>query len=1052
MKKNLILLGTLPIALLAGTLVLNSSDKSEGTYETRTISHITLPSSANGLYEYYAAIRGDVSQEDFNRIYHEASLLPVNRSTLTWDSHGPDNIGGRTRAILIDNQDFTHIYAGSVSGGLFESTDRANYWRPVEQFTENLAVSSMAQTPDGVLYVATGTFVELTSGNESSGANGNGIYKNNSDGSFSQIPGTENYSYVNEIVADTVHNNVWFSTSAGLKLYNPLDNSITNVSSGISTGDAMSSRALSISPDGQVIVAAMGASRTYVSNNNGVSFIDVTSSANSVSPIPASLGNVCYSVSHEKADNGNYYIYASASSGGAYLSGVYMSENNGIDWEVIAPANNQQPGSFSPFSTGSGSGQGYYNNIISAVKGNPKKVFLGGIDTYSWATTGNWTQLSQWFLPQTSSQYVHADNHEMKWDKYGRLYIGNDGGVQISDDGGETFFPANRGYNVTQFFAIGASAHGDLIGGTQDNGTLTNYHDNTTWHEFDEVTGGDGFSSEISFINRNILFTTLYYGAMFRSADRGENATLFVPAEFATAGADNEDCVPGSTGADGCGQFYTNICLWENPNDLASEDSITFIPSQAYDAGDVVMVPSQTTQTSINYTTTVALTYDDTLTFNSGLTTDDSLITSKLPSNDYNLAVFPYTIVAGSHPLAAGDSVYFTTLDTTIEVLSVQVIPHYFGTNPNEPGEFADMGNEPEIYGVSWDTLVVQDTYQSWMAMGQGGGYGVYLTRNALRLSAASDEWFKVADGIGSVSYMEFSQNGDFLYVGTFSGTLYRLGGFNDIYSPAKTDDPLTGAVKDTLIDINGGGTIQTTFVNCGSFGAPVTGIAVEADPSHVVITLGNYSGTGKVRQSFNADGGAPNFAATAGSLPQINSSALPCYSVVMVDASTYIVGTDLGIYISENGGTTWQNSSGGIGNTPVFDMKINWRTYNEGCLRPNEVYAGTHGRGIWSSADYLNLPSDQDNLTSAKYISNMNVYPNPVNDYGTIAFALEEATNVTVQIFNLSGQVVREISQNNMTAGNNNVKFDANDLPKGAYIIRLTAGEKIETSKFIKH
>ena len=1050
MKKNLILLGTLPIALLAGTLVLNSSDNSEGTYQTRSTSKLAETNSAQGMLEYYDLLRGEYTREDYLRVVEEAKAIPENRSILTWDSHGPDNIGGRTRAILIDKNDFTHIYAGSVSGGLYESTDRANFWKPVEQFSENLAISSMCQTMDGTIYVATGHQQEQSSGSQNAydtGANGNGVYVMNSDGSFSQIAGTSSYNWINEIVTDTVTNEVWMATNDGLKLYNPGSGTISDVTSGMTTGDATTCSALSISPDGQVIVAAMANSKTHVSLDGGSTFINVTNSSNSASPIPLGFGRVEYAVSHEKADNGNYYIYASAAS--QYLTGIFMSENNGIDWTQIAPANNQQPGSFSPFSTGGGSGQGTYNNIITAVKGNPKKLILGGIDTYSWATTGNWTQLSQWFLPPQSDQYVHADNHEMKWDKYGRLYIGNDGGIQISDNEGQTFFPANRGYNATQFFAIGASAHGDVIGGTQDNGSLSNYHDNSTWHEFEEVTGGDGFSAEISFINRNILFTSIYYGAIYRSADRGENVGLFVPSEFQPSTANfNLGCTPGAT-TGGCGQFFTNMKLWENPNDLNSTDSINFIPSEGYTAGETVLIPSLTTQINIEYVTPTDLTYDDTLAFNAGLTTDDSLVTSAVPSNDYNLAVFPYTITFGAHPLQPGDSVYFTTLDTTIEVLSVQTIDHYYGTNSNEPGEVVDMGNEPEIYGVSWDTVTVQDTYQSWMAIGLGGGDGVWLTRNALRLSADADEWFKVVDGIGSVATMEFSQDGEHLFIGTWNGSLYRLSGLAGVYSPAKVDDPANGVIADTLIDLNGLGTVQTTLTNLGNFGSPVTGIAVEADPSHVVITLGNYAGSGKVRESTDALGSSnSSFSAATGNLP----TGLPCYSVVMVDPSTWVVGTDLGIYITENGGSSWENASGKIGNTPVFDMKINWRTYNEGCLRPNEVYAGTHGRGIWSSADYLGLPSDQDNLQNGKFISNINVYPNPVNDYGTIAFSLEEASNVSVQIFNLSGQVVREISQNSMAAGNNNVKFDVNDLPKGAYIIRLTAGDKIETSKFIKH
>lgn len=1033
MKKNLILLGSLPIVLLSGTLLMNNVS-SEGTYQKRTASHLVETQSSNEYFELMQMIYGDYTQEDYQRAVEDAKAIPVDRDAITWHSHGPDNVGGRTRAILIDKDDFTHIYAGSVSGGLFESTDRANYWKPVEEFSENLAVSSMCQTADGTIYVATGHAAEGVFGGENSGANGNGLYVMNSDGTFSQISGTGSYSFINEIVADTLNNKVWIACGSGLIQYDPVGGTLTQTING-GSGVGSQCTALDISPDGQVIVAAMTSSRTHVSTDGGATFTEVSNNG-----VGQGYGRIEYAISHEKADNGNYYVYASCA--GAFLSGIYMSEDNGINWSQIAPANNQQPGSFSPFSTGGGSGQGTYNNIITVQKGNPKKCFLGGIDCYSWATNGNWTQLSQWFLPPQSSQYVHADNHEFQWDKYGRLYIGNDGGIQISDDGGQSFFPANRGYNVTQFYNIGASAHGDVIGGAQDNGTQANYHTNSTWHEFVEVGGGDGFSADISFINRNVLFSSIYYSGVFRSADRGENSSLFVPDEFSPTG--DLGCTPGATSG-GCGSFYTKSKLWENPNDLNSTDSISFIPAEAYSAGETVIVPSMTSQVNIEYVTPTDLTYQDTLDFDPGLTTQDTIVTSEAPSNDYNLTIFDYTIVFGAHPLSAGDSIYFTDLDTTIVVLSTTEIDHYYGTNPGEPGEVVDMGNEPQIYGVPWDTLMVQDPYQSWFAIGIGGSDGIWMTRNALRFASNSSEWFKVADGTGSVSTLEFSQDGNHLFIGTFSGNLYRLSGFGNVYSPLKEDDPQTGELADTLIDITAGGTVITSLTNLGSFGAAVTGIAVESDPNHVAITLGGF-GSGRVRDTDDALGASPTWNTYSG------LGTLPCFSIVMVDANTWVVGTEMGTYCTTDGGSSWTNVSGGIGNTPVFDMKINWRTYNEGCLRPNEIYAGTHGRGIWSSDDYLNMPSQQDNLNPEKFISEIKVYPNPVNDYGNVSFNLEQTENVSVQIFNLSGQMVQEINRTNMSAGANTMQFDANDLPKGAYIIRLTAGDMIETSKFIKH
>jgi hypothetical protein len=46
---------------------------------------------------------------------------------------------------------------------------------------------------------------------------------------------------------------------------------------------------------------------------------------------------------------------------------------------------------------------------------------------------------------------------------------------------------------------------------------------------------------------------------------------------------------------------------------------------------------------------------------------------------------------------------------------------------------------------------------------------------------------------------------------------------------------------------------------------------------------------------------------------------------------------------------------------------------------------------------------------------------------------------------------MVTEIREGNMPAGENKISFGATELAKGTYIIRLNAGDRVETSKFIK-
>ena len=69
---------------------------------------------------------------------------------------GPDNIGGRVRAILIDNENPNLMYAGGVSGGLWYSKNAGLSWSQTEpgDLTEVLTVNCIVQDEEGYIYKA----------------------------------------------------------------------------------------------------------------------------------------------------------------------------------------------------------------------------------------------------------------------------------------------------------------------------------------------------------------------------------------------------------------------------------------------------------------------------------------------------------------------------------------------------------------------------------------------------------------------------------------------------------------------------------------------------------------------------------------------------------------------------------------------------------------------------------------------------------------------------------------------------------------------------------
>jgi len=141
-------------------------------------------------------------QSNFNKLPKEKSLV--------WEEEGPDNIGGRTRAVQVNRNNPNEVWAGGVSGGLFYTSNGGNSWSRVDSYISagaNPFISSMTMTKDGTLYVATGSNQE--------GWSGNGVWYSQDQGAtWNEIPGTTNCT---EIESGNVSNYAWLATPSGLK-------------------------------------------------------------------------------------------------------------------------------------------------------------------------------------------------------------------------------------------------------------------------------------------------------------------------------------------------------------------------------------------------------------------------------------------------------------------------------------------------------------------------------------------------------------------------------------------------------------------------------------------------------------------------------------------------------------------------------------------------------------------------------------------------------------------------------------------------------------------
>jgi hypothetical protein len=123
---------------------------------------------------------------------------------------------------------------------------------------------------------------------------------------------------------------------------------------------------------------------------------------------------------------------------------------------------------------------------------------------------------------------VHQDTHLVLFSSNdgNRFWVGSDGGLWRSDDGGGTFGNVNGNLEITQFYdvAIDPLTPDRLYGGAQDNSSSRRDDAEAEW-DVTEVTG-DGFMNAVDAGNRDRVFQSSYPDSggpnLILSTERGE--------------------------------------------------------------------------------------------------------------------------------------------------------------------------------------------------------------------------------------------------------------------------------------------------------------------------------------------------------------------------------------------------------------------------------------------------------------------------------------------------------------------------------------------------
>ncbi len=490
-----------------------------------------------------------------------------------WTERGPNNCGGRTRAVCVDMNDATRktVWVGGANGGIWKTTDitaASPAWSVINDFFQNLAITFIAQAPANpqVMYFCTGE----GNGNIDA-ARGMGVWKSTNGGStWTQLSATNNstYYYCAKVFPLGNGDTVFVCTSNGLYRSVNGGTSFTKVlGSGIASAGGNNSYDIERAANGTLYATVAGSAGTiHKSYNNGATWTNPLT-------IPAAIAREEIEIALAETDTNTIWGIVEASS---KIRAIIKSVNAGTSFDSTSayPADADGGIPANDFSRG----QAWYDLSIAVDPNNPNVCFVGGVDLFKTSNGGtSWQQVSHWYGGFTF-QEVHADQHNAIFEPGNSnvIYFTNDGGVYRSANATATIptiTPKEPNYNTTQFYACAihpGTGVNHFLAGAQDNGShrFTSAGINSTT----EVTGGDGAFVHIDQNQAQYQYTSYVYNNYYRSTNTGSS---FSGVSFGNTGSfinptDYDDSLNLLYG-----NYASNVFFrWNNPQSGNSWDTI----------------------------------------------------------------------------------------------------------------------------------------------------------------------------------------------------------------------------------------------------------------------------------------------------------------------------------------------------------------------------------------------------------------------------------------------------------------------------------------------
>lgn len=465
----------------------------------------------------------------------EAPLYDLERDdpNITINARGPNNLGGRTRAIAFDTRNTSIVLAGGVSSGVFRSTNGGSSWTKVSSNSEIHNVTCIVQDTragqEDTWYYGTGE----ASGNSASlgsfaagSYKGHGVWKSTDNGlTWTVLANTQGsytsydsqFDFTHRLVVDPTNGDVYAaasdvimkSTDGGTNWTQVLGSFGANFYTDIvvtTTGRLYAAIDGGDSNEG-VYTSTTGGSGTWTQIADG--------SAGTPASWASSYGRIVLAIAPSNEDK-LFALYdnntsSSCSGTPAPEADLFVYSQAGGTWTDLSANMPDESGCSNgndPFAC-----QGGYDLSIAVRPNDENVVFIGGTNAYrstdGFTSTSNTDRIGGYASAANYAQYAnhHPDVHFLTFapGDNTNLYSGTDGGVARADitvgSGSVAWTELNTDYVTYQYYHVDilpTSGSSVVLGGTQDNGTS----ESGSGTSHNEIFSGDGVAvGAISYTN-----------------------------------------------------------------------------------------------------------------------------------------------------------------------------------------------------------------------------------------------------------------------------------------------------------------------------------------------------------------------------------------------------------------------------------------------------------------------------------------------------------------------------------------------------------------------